>query len=244
MSRAGAGQAELEVPVSECQHCGETFEHEHGLDERTYCSRECHYATLESEPQSSVWKQCDEEFTHPPSRDRTFCSLQCKGASNRKQEPSEKSDDPIEPVEVYEALDGHGHRAKTTKILASAGYETEEELRQANPHALLRIDGISTGTVSQLCRNLDYPWVTPFKHGPNPPEDRVEPVSKPTKKPVTTSIERQEEEDDSRDGHDQQAEEEVSRNEGSDVSVEVCPFCNVLVKEKKYAVHVRRCDEA
>lgn len=154
----------------------------------------------------------------------------CDGA------PAEEGGEPIEPVEVYEALEGHGNRATATRRLAAAGYETEEDLRQANPQDLMAIYGIAKGTVSYLCRNLDNPWVTPFKHGPNPPEDweDMTPAPETCEEPIGGPT----------DKANESEEEDEGRGTGNDTSVKVCPFCSVIVPEKKYAVHICQCDEA
>lgn len=118
---------------------------------------------------TTVCESCGTEFEHPPSQDRTYCSNPCyhEAVSQLSQTKESRSQrETVESVEVFDALDGLHNQMDVTKLLVRAGYETEEDLRQADPRNLLRITGVGKGTVSQLCRNLEEPWPTPFRHGP------------------------------------------------------------------------------
>ncbi|WP_435128361.1 helix-hairpin-helix domain-containing protein [Halobaculum sp. D14] len=256
MSRATSQDSEKRVSV--CQECGKEFEHEYGLDERSYCSRECFVAAVKAVQRTSVCEQCGTEFEHE-QKERTYCSMECLAESNKSGTSSEATSickrcgeefthpryqdrtycskqcyldtarpraEGTEYPEVYEALEGLGTQSTTTQILAEAGYETEEDLRRANPQDLLAIRGIGKVTVSELWRNLDNPWPTPFKHGSGQSDnpDQTQPPQE-----ATSETEVQQEPDNGEEGGER---------------VKVCPFCRKEKAEEEYEVHLRRCQEA
>lgn len=173
-----------EPATTSCQHCGDDFDHEPSHD-RKFCSEDCYltarrngYGSNKVERTTTECENCGEGIEHKVTKDRSFCSIECMhGVTDTEKILNRWGDTTLRNTDLIEALDGYNHPETAARILVASGYESTEDIREAEPSDLLEIDGIGRSTVAHLCRNLSYPWDTPNKYLPSPPESRNQPES-------------------------------------------------------------------
>lgn len=220
-----------------CDRCGTTFMNP--IPDRQYCSEECAWKAKKdgTDVATTICAQCGDEFTHLGRHDRMYCSQQCYYDSISPDLPTEGSENPEDYTEVYELLEGNLHRDKVARRLVEAGYETETDLREADPEDLHDINGIGKGTINQICRALDEPWPTPWSRGPGTLEEEEQEEQNSRSTPSTKKSGEQ-----SRSGGDDGGSKNCNPLAGKDALS--CPFCGETIPKDGFRQHVKECDEA